>query len=133
MSRNVLLYVCCFLVTFGGVVVKESKGEEVFINQHFSLDEAEVDSLSKSAMLGSPSSAFRLFEYYDLVESDSIKARDWLHIAAENGHVTAQYNYAMLLSLEEGELYQNRSLYWIKLAASKGHERALRKLEAMGK
>jgi len=134
MKKKLMTLIIAFLLlsACGGITVKESSDQKImFTTQPFMLDEPEIVSLGKSALLGSPTDAFRLYEHYNLVEIDLAKTRFWVQIAAENGHVVAQYNYAHLLLAEGGPAGQNRGVYWLKQAARNGDSDARNELEEM--
>jgi hypothetical protein len=79
-------------------------------------DEARSFSLVRQAAeAGSPDAQFQLgMDYHDgeqgLAEDDDI-ARKWLHKSAEQGHVAAQFNYAMMLKAQPADVY-----FWLSLA-----------------
>ena len=78
----------------------------------------EVRSLEyvrQAAEAGSPEAQFQLGMMFDQGEQnlpiDEGMARKWLHRSAAQGHVPAQFNYAMLLKAEPEEVY-----FWLGLA-----------------
>lgn len=46
--------------------------------------------------------------------------RYWMQIAAENGDVVSQYNFAMLLLSGKNPLERKRAVYWLEKAAAQG-------------
>ena len=79
-------------------------------------DEARsLDYIRRAADAGSPDAQFQLGMYYyggeQGLQPDNELARKWLHRSASQGHVAAQFNYAMLLKAEPAEVY-----FWLSLA-----------------
>ena len=79
-------------------------------------DEARsFDFVRQAAEAGSPDAQFQLgMDYYGGEQGlapDNDVARKWLHKAAEQGDVAAQFNYAMLLKAEPSQVY-----FWLSVA-----------------
>jgi TPR repeat protein len=80
-------------------------------------DEARsFDLVRQAAEAGSPDAQFQLgMSYQDGeqgLQPDNELARKWLHRAAAQGDVAAQFNYAMLLKAEPALVY-----FWLSVAA----------------
>ncbi|MBM3583818.1 MAG: sel1 repeat family protein [Alphaproteobacteria bacterium] len=45
----------------------------------------------------------------------------WYEVAAQNGHVDAQYRAGMLGALSEAHVVGIRGLVWVMMAAARGH------------
>lgn len=53
---------------------------------------------------------------------DAARARHWLELAAEQGHVSAAYFFALMLRSGEGGARDfTRAAHWLEVAARKGH------------
>lgn len=79
-------------------------------------DEARsLDFIRRAADAGSPDAQFQLGMYYyggeQGLQQDDELARKWLHRSAAQGHVAAQFNYAMLLKAQPAEVY-----FWLSVA-----------------
>ncbi|EKK1033923.1 sel1 repeat family protein, partial [Escherichia coli] len=67
--------------------------------------------------------------YYTYVYFNIPKQIKYLARAASQGNITAQYNYAMILSSEEDDSYLkyyilDNAINWLKMAASHGYIKA---------
>lgn len=73
------------------------------------------DFVRQAAEAGSPDAQFQLgMDYYGGEQGlapDNDVARKWLHKAADQGHVAAQFNYAVLLKAEPSQVY-----FWLSVA-----------------
>lgn len=79
-------------------------------------DEARAfEFVREAAEAGSPDAQFQLgMDYYggeQGLTADPDVARKWLHRAADQGHVGAQFNYAMLLKAQPALVY-----FWLSVA-----------------
>jgi len=79
-------------------------------------DEARsFDYVRQAAEAGSADAQYQLgMDYHDGeqgLQPDSDVARKWLRRSAEQGHVAAQFNYAMLLKAQPSEVY-----FWLGVA-----------------
>ena len=78
-------------------------------------EKRSFDYVRQAAEAGSADAQFQLgMDYFNGengLQSDNDLARKWLRRSAEQGHVAAQFNYAMLLKAEPSEVY-----FWLGLA-----------------
>ena len=103
----------------------EGEGEPKSTVSVFYLQPDEVNTLSHQAKRGDGEAGFRLFMYYKFSNYDEEKSSQWLKIAANNGHATAQYRLYVDLQ-EQGETKKaNEWLQKIKLAASNNDSSAM--------
>ncbi|MES2319514.1 MAG: hypothetical protein V4631_18695 [Pseudomonadota bacterium] len=97
--------------------------------------------LTQSAEQGYPQAQFKLGYYFhtgpnswDCLVQDPAKAYYWYALAAEQGHLEAQYELAMLYNAETGfAKFADRDKYvaWMTKAADQGYGQAQRQLARM--
>lgn len=78
-------------------------------------EKRSFDYVRQAAEAGSPDAQFQLgMDYHDGdqgLQQDNDLARKWLRKSAQQGHVAAQFNYAMMLKAQPGDVY-----FWLSLA-----------------
>lgn len=98
---------------------------EIGLNAGLGIPKLELPAVRQAAEQGDANAAFRLARYYWMLE----KADEmWLYYrkAANAGHVIAQNNLGVLLSLSPRSEDKNESILWLERAASNGHPEAQR-------
>jgi TPR repeat protein len=92
----------------------------------FNLTEEQLDEFSQKAEKGDAEAAFRLYQYLDFLVPDSEKGHYWLGLSAKNGHITAQYNMAVIL-YQKGKI--DDALYWAGMAKRNGDKNAVQLID----
>ena len=87
----------------------------------FNLKKEDLQDFKKKGMLGSADLAFKVYQYYTFYKQKRDLSRYWLMISAENGHRTAQYNFA-IYNLDEKNY--NRARFWAQKALKNGEKEA---------
>ncbi|TGC10428.1 hypothetical protein CRG93_08375 [Escherichia sp. E2593] len=92
-------------------------------NQRYELD------IKSEGGDGDGDASYRLHQYYTYVCFNIPKQIKYLARAASQGNITAQCNYAMILSSEEDDSYLkyynlDNAINWMKMAASHGYIKA---------
>lgn len=85
----------------------------------------EFKKVSAKAKSGNADEAFRLYDYYSLIEPNDEKKIYWIKKAAENGHAEAQFIYA------NAYCRGKERLAWLKKSAANGNVKAKEELEKM--
>lgn len=101
-------------------------------NEVFWLSEEERTKCIQQAEKGDAEAAFRLNNYYLFIKDDFKQAFKWLKVAAEHGHVTAQYNLGfeyLYVPSNLGIKNKEKALFWFNKAALQGHKAAKERLE----
>jgi hypothetical protein len=98
--------------------------EPVMGNAPFIIPSADLPTIEKQALEGSPDAAQRLYRYYRKVALNSEAAVYWAQIAADNGDATGQYAFGLELLERKDEDSAVRAKYWIRRAAEQGNSRA---------
>ena len=83
----------------------------------FSINSEELTSVVSMANAGDSVSSFKLYQYFKFSKSNLNESEKWLLKAAEQGHVTAQYNLAV--SLQKKKEF-SKALAWATKAKNNG-------------
>ena len=104
--------------------IANHKEEYLLPPTHFQLSDSDLKTAEKKALEGDVKSAFKIYQHYSFGKFDSISSFPWLQIAANGGHVVAQYNL--------GYIYMNSGLFkniylarfWLEEAKKNGSTEA---------
>ena len=94
-------------------------------------DRADLNHLLSLAQQGDLEAQYKVgFMYYDRYNTpdDLDKALQFFRLAAEQGHIQAQYELATMLLYEKYTSSIQESIYWYTLAAEQGHIPAMSEL-----
>ena len=80
----------------------------------------EIDVVKSDALNGSGASAFRLYNYYEIVSVNREKSMYWATISAENDFPAGMYALGFKLAQEAGKESKMRARYWLKKAKNNG-------------
>ena len=138
--REFLILLAMAIVSCSQAIEMSGQDDQpIFLPQGMVISESELPQLEREALGGSAESAFRLFKFYEYVESSDRMAFFWVAIAAENGHPAGQYDYAVMLKTGRGgvdcgtdgkrERDKIRAEYWARRAEEGGTERATERLK----
>jgi len=93
-------------------------------NESALLTPDERQRLEIEAARGGADAAFKLYEYFEYGVADKISAVKWLRVAAEKGHVVAQFNLGYLLAQGEKAAELKEAKKWLLLAEAGRFQRA---------
>ena len=146
MIKQLIIVIFCinlFFIANPGMCQEQEntlKNEQITITcqdlgSDLDISESEILQLEREALNGSGEAALRLCLYYEIRKEDLEETMYWECIAAENGHVVSQYNYAIhLLNENYIKAYYTdpkminrakiRARFWLKKAAEQGHKYA---------
>lgn len=133
---NMIFLLILFLSSLSNILASESKLEDkkaIAINESFNISKEDLPKIKKEALLGSSEAAFKLFNYYELYLYDVEQMMYWLTIAAENGHVYAQYHLAFFLNKISTPESKFRAKFWAKKAQKNGVKEAKELLQELEK
>ena len=88
----------------------------------FDCSMSKQECLGVAAMLGDVESALWMRSYN---YADGEAFEQWTRIAAENGDVSSQFNYGVLL-LQKYGYDRYRSIYWLRMAAKNGDDKSMK-------
>lgn len=89
-------------------------------NAGLDIPRSEIQSTKADALRGSGVSAFRLYNYYDVVLSDRVKSLYWVTISAENDYPPGMYSLGFRLAEKEDVNSGARARYWLEKADKNG-------------
>jgi TPR repeat protein len=93
-------------------------------NKGLEIPEATIRQTEKEALAGSGIAAFRLFDYYEIVNVDGMKSLYWATISAENGYPGGMYALGFKLAKERDNNSRIRARYWLEKAKVNGERLA---------
>jgi hypothetical protein len=108
--------------------------------RHFGLvdlnasDEIPDDQLPKvkaAALSGDVAACTRLYNYYAFIKDDDLQTEKWMHLAADYGDVTAQYNLGFLYEVSPKLKDIHLAKYWLQKAAQNGNANAKAELRSI--
>lgn len=126
-----MIFLCAMVLVLSNVAIAATSEAELDANSGLALSRVQLFELSNAALTGSPEAAEKVALHYGFVVMDQKEARNWLRIAAENGHIVSQYNLGYDLRMEGDPISRIRARFWLRLAASKGHEKAKKLLKSL--
>jgi len=94
--------------------------ESINMNHIFMLSPEEKALLEKKANADDAQAAFRLYQYYSLGGVHEKIGMQWLRIAANKGHVMAQYNLGNQLTQSADPQEESEGLKWLQLTEKHG-------------
>ncbi len=92
------------------------------------MSDAELQRQQDLAKTGDKQAAFNVYGHYRFTVNDQTKAIEWLLIAAELGHASAQYNLAQI-SLHNNDTAS--AIYWAQRAKDSKYPNAQALLESL--
>lgn len=92
------------------------------------MSEAELLRQKRLAQGGDKRAAFNVYQHLRSVENDDAQARDWLILAADLGHASAQFNLAQIGIYEHDSA---SALYWAQRARASGYPHAAELVESL--
>jgi TPR repeat protein len=90
--------------------------------ESFFITDDEWPKLVNEALSGSGPAAMRLLNYNRIVTTAPEKAAYWAKVAAENGHPSGYWEYALVLLKSSDQQDNLRALYWLGKARDSGQE-----------
>ena len=95
------------------------------------LSDSDLKIAKGKALKGDAEAAFQVYQHYSDGKFDSIAACPWIQIAANKGHVTAQYNLGYLYM--HWDIIENKQLarFWLKEAEKNGLSEATELLKEL--
>lgn len=106
-----------------GLFTSKNSSSDYSLRDSYKLSKNELSDLSQKAYAGNSEAAFKIALYYCMFGSRDEEVY-WLRLAANNGHVSAQYNLAFILDRTNKKENYQETLYWYKKSAESGDEYA---------
>jgi TPR repeat protein len=128
-----LTFIFIGIIIFSGATFSVANGDQemklISGAASFYLSDSDLELAKKNALEGDAKSSYQIYQHYYIGKGDIVSAFPWLHIAANNGYVDAQYSIGYVYT--NVDLLKNIQLgkYWLEEAERNGSARAKELLE----